>query len=109
VVLEVRPAAAVRLPAAAVVEDPASGTPTVDAGRGLVTIAIDDSALAAKALRRLDRAKVALDELALGRRSLAEAFLSSRAAPRCPSPTRRSPYERQVRGSRRWPPVMPWS
>jgi oleandomycin transport system ATP-binding protein len=104
-VLEVRPAAATDVDAvAAELTTLSGGTPSIDRDTRLVGIPVDDTALVAAAVRRLDDAGIALADLALRRPSLDDVFLQltgHRAEPRSPADDPVSPPESAPRRGRR--------
>jgi hypothetical protein len=69
------------LAASLIVGELVGAAPSVDAERGLVTAAVDDTALLPAAVRRLDDAGVATAELALRLPSLDEVFLAITGRP----------------------------
>jgi oleandomycin transport system ATP-binding protein len=80
--LQIRPVARDQLAtAASIVGELVGAAPRVDTERGLVTAAVDDTALLPAAVRRLDDAGVATAELALRLPSLDEVFLAITGRP----------------------------
>nr|AKA59084.1 ABC transporter [Streptomyces sp. WAC2288] len=73
--LEIQPAAADRMAETASIVTSLSGTPPIVSG-GALRIQVNDTALPAAVLRRLDGAGIEVTELALRRPSLDEVFLS---------------------------------
>lgn len=81
-VIDVRPTSADHLETvASIVRDLIGAAPTVDTDGKLVTGPVPDPSVLAEAVRRLDDAGVAVNELALRRASLDEAFLALTGRP----------------------------
>ena len=76
-VLQVRPAQPEQVPAvAAILSELADGDQALTHDSHFVTVSVADRSLLATAVRRLDDARIAIDDLSLRRPSLNEAFLS---------------------------------
>jgi oleandomycin transport system ATP-binding protein len=93
-VLELRPADPAHLGAAAdALASLAGGRPAVDPDTGRVGVSVDEAALVAAAVRRLDDAGVAIADLALRGPSLDDVFLSLTGRRAEPAPADQAPTD----------------